>query len=216
MSENCTCGSPVSPDDRNCPHCGKPLSPEQAAAEARAAAEEQAEKEKEERRERELWERRPTFGGVLLYTTLISASMAVIAQDLISSATVSAALLSLAVSLWAGFSAVMLFHWKFPGVLSLSLARKIGTLAGLVMMIIAVSLDEFGSLTEWPREPIEGAVAYFQAQPVAARLASSVTPLWSKAIVMQTCALSFCVIHAVAATLGGLVAHSIFRRGPTD
>lgn len=214
MSENCTCGSPVSPDDTNCPHCGKPLTPEQAAAEARAAAEEQA--TEQEQRERDPWERRPTFTGVLLYTTLISAGMAVIAQDLISSATVSAALLSLGVSLWAGFTAVMLFHWKFPGVLSVSLARKIGTIAGLAMMIIAVALDELGSLTVWPREPIEGAFAYFQAQPVAARLASSVTPLWSAAIVMQTCALSFAAIHAVAAMLGGLVAHSIFRRRPTD
>lgn len=218
MPENCTCGSPVSPDDRNCPHCGRPLSPEQAARE-QAEAREQAAREEAEARElaeaRNLLERGPwaprySTEGVLLFNTLIPACTAVAVQDLVAGATISATLLSLCISLWAGFAAVMLFHWKFPKFLYPDLARGLGTITGMLMVLIAGVLDAFSTRVEWPIKFVMGAAVYVEALPITARLASGMSPESSLGLALVVCAVLFIIFHTVAATLGSIIAILIF------
>lgn len=215
MPEHCTCGSPVSPDDSNCPLCGKPLSPEQAALEARAEAE-QARAAEQKKNEREPWERRQTLKGVLFYTTVIPACVAVIVQDLVGAATVSAALLSLCVSVWAGFAPVLLFHLKFPHALYPNLAYKMGMAAGIIMMLIAIALGQFGPLTKWPLVYIIDAAPHVETLPVVARLTSGMTPRWSSLVVLQVVAASFGFFHSAAAILGSVIAMWIFPHRPDD
>ena len=218
MPEDCTCGSPVSPDDTNCPHCGKPLSPEQAARE-QAEARERAAREQAEAREvaeaRELlergpWEPRYSTQGVLLFNTLIPACTAVALQDLVAAATISAELLSLCISLWAGFAAVILFHWKFPKYLYPDLARGLGTITGMLMVLIAGVLDAFSTRVEWPIKSVMEAAAYVEAHSIAARLASGMTPEWRLMLAVLACLSAFALVHTVAATLGSIIAISIF------
>ena len=211
MPEHCTCGSPVSPDDSNCPLCGKPLSPEQAAAEA-----EQARAAEQKKQEREPWERRQTLKGVVFYTTAIPACAAVIVQDLVGAATVPAVLLSFCVSVWAGFVPVLLFHLKFPHALYPNLAYQMGLFAGIIMMLIAIALGMFGSLTKWPMGYIVEAAPHIMTHPVVTRLTSGMTPWWSTVVVLHIVSASFGLIHSAAALMGSVIAMWVFPHRPDD
>lgn len=213
MPEHCTCGSPLAPDDTNCPRCGKPLSPEQAereAAEARELAEKLRELEEAEKHlARGPWEPNCSTQGVLLNTTLIPACAAVIVQNHLAAATIPAALLALFVSLWAGFAAVTLYHWKFPKFLYPDMARLLGTITGLLVVLVAGGLDAFSSVADWPLRSLLAATAYLHALPIIARLASWFSPEWSLLPALSICFLSFGLFHAVAATLGSIIASAV-------
>lgn len=220
MTDSCTCGSSVSPDDKTCPHCGKPLSPEQAAAEQQAAAEERAATEAQataqEQRGRDPFRRRPSLDGALLYPTVISGCVAVIVQDLVGGATVLASLVSLCVTLWAGFSAVLLFHLRFPYVLSRLLAYRMGLHTGIIMLVIAFVLGKFGSLTKWPIGYIVEAAPSIEALPVVAQLTSGMTPRVSSFVVVEAVSVLFGFFHTLVAVLGSFIAISLFPPRPRD
>lgn len=213
MPEDCTCGSPVSPDDTNCPHCGRPLSPEQAereAAEAREIAAKLRELEEAEKHfARGPWAPNCSALGVLVNTTLIPACAAVIVQNHVAAATIPATLLTLCVSLWAGFAAVTLYHWKFPKFLYPDMARFLGVITGLLVVIISWVLDAFSAVADWPLRSLLHATAYVQTLPIAARLPPWVTPDQSVLLALSICALSFGFFHAIAATLGSIIASAI-------
>lgn len=225
MADNCTCGSPVSPDDRTCPNCGKPLDPEQEAAEEQAAAEQAAAAaELAARVERYLawreslrlpFRRGSILNGTLFYATMIPACAGVVVQELVSSAT-SSALLSHCVSLWAGVFAVLLFRLRLPTTLYPILARQMGLFTGLMMATIGIVLSEFASLTEWPAVYAEEAVAYIETLPVVARLTSWMDPRLVSIAVGQTHAISFVIVHIGVAVLGSAIAFSMFCKWPPD
>lgn len=230
MTDNCTCGSPISPDDRNCPNCGKPLDPEQAAAEEQAAeeqaaAEQAAAAERAARVERYVawreslrlpFRRGSILNGTLFYTTMIAACTGVVVQELVGSAKISGALLSHCVSLWAGVLAVLLFRLRLPTTLYPILARQMGLFTGLMMATIGIVLSEFASLTEWPAVYGEETVAYIKALPVVARLTSWMDPQLVSIAVRQTHAISFLLVHVGAAVLGSAIAFSMFCKWPPD
>lgn len=226
MTDNCTCGSPVSPDDRTCPNCGKPLDPEQEAAEEQAAEEQAAAAaELAARVERYLawreslrlpFRRGSILNATLFYTTMIPACAGVVVQELVGSATISGALLSHCVSLWAGALAVLLFRLRLPTTLYPILARQMGLFTGLVMATIGIVLSEFASLTEWPAVYAEETVAHIKTLPVVARLSSWMDPRLVSIAVGQTHAISFFLVHMIAAVLGSAIAFSMFCKWPPD
>ncbi len=225
MTDNCTCGSPISPDDRTCPNCGKPLDPEQEAAEEQAAAEQAAAAaELAARVERFVawreslrlpFRRGSILNATLFSTTMIPACAGVVVQELVSSAT-SSALLSHCVSLWAGFFAVLLFRLRLPTTLYPILARQMGLFTGLMMGTIGIVLSEFASLTEWPGVYAEETVAYIKTLPVVAQLTSWMDPRLVSIAVGQTHAISFVIVHIGAAILGSAIAFSMFCKWPPD
>lgn len=207
MTEHCTCGSTLSPDDTHCPKCGRPLSAEQAARDEAEA------RDVEEARyllETGPWEPNYSTAGVLVHTTMIPACMGVIVQNLVVVPTIWGALLSLCVSLGAGFTAVMLFCWKFPRFHYPGLVRSFGTITGFAMVLIGVALGGVSSRAEWPMETLVGAGSYLQELPITARLASWATPQWAANIVVLTAAVLLYICHAVAAMLGSIIAGAIF------
>ena len=207
MPEDCTCGSPLSPDDTHCPKCGKPLSPEQAArdeAEARDVAEARY------LLETGPWEPNYSTSGVMFHTIMIPACMAVIVQNLVVAPMIWGALLSLCVSLCAGFTAVMLFSWKFPRFHYPGLVLSFGMITGFAMVLIGVALNVVSSPAEWPMQSLMGAGEYLKELPIAARLAAWATPQWAANIVVLTAVLLLYICHAVAAALGSIIAGAIF------
>lgn len=220
MTDHCTCGSSVSSDDKACPHCGKPLAPKQAAAEQQAAADEQAATEAQataqEQRDRDPFRRSPSLDGALLYPTVISACVAVIVQDFVGGATVLDSLVSLCVTLWAGFSSVLLFHLRFPGVLSPLLAYRMGLHTGIIMLVLAFVLGKFGSLTKWPIGYIVEAAPSIQALPVVAQLTSGMTPRVSSFVVIEAVSVLCGFFHTAVAVLGSVIAFALFPQRPRD
>ena len=212
MTYHCTCGSPVSQDDTTCPHCGKPFGTEQA--QEQPEAEEQP--AKQEQPDYDPWVPRHILNGALLYTVLIPASIAVIVHDLVGAASVSAVLISFGVSLWAGFLSVTLFHWKYPSVLDVVLARGLGMLAGLVISLIETVFRMFGVPTEYLDDYLVLSNAYIETIPVVIRMSSSLDPELASSLVLQISLLTGCILHALTATVGGLVAIAIYRRRRKD
>lgn len=204
MTDNCTCGSPLSADDEACPHCGKPVGPEQSVPE-----ESEESKEPEERLEPSgLRVEKPlsdVFVGAVLYSAMIPASIAVMLQDLIGSATPVTTLLSLAVSLFAGFFTVTLVRWAFRTARYARFPFDMGKLAGLMIVVLALGLSTFGELTGAPKEFVEVAVAYLERLPIGVRLSSQMTPELFSALATQAAYLSFALFHLVAAMVGSII-----------
>lgn len=204
MTDHCTCGSPLSADDKACPHCGKPVGPEQSVPE-----ESQKSEEPEERLEPSgLRAEKPlsdVFVGAVLYSALIPASTAVMVQDLIGSATITTTLLSLAVSLVAGFCTVTLVRWAFRTARYARFPFDMGKLTGLMIVVLALGLSSFGELTAAPNEYVEVAVAYLERLPSIAEVSSQMTPELFSALATQAGYLSFALFHLVAAMLGSII-----------
>lgn len=206
MTYHCTCGSPVSQDDKACPQCGKPFGAEQA----------QEQPATQEQPDYYPWEPRHILKGALLYTVLIPAGIAVIVHDLVGAATFSAILLSFGVTLWAGFLGVTLFHWKYPSVLDVYLARILGTMIGLMTSVIEMTFRIVDAPAEYLHEYLELSNAYFETLPVVVRMFSSLDPELASSLVLQISLISGCVFQAAAATVGSLVAIAIYRRRRKD
>ena len=159
---------------------------------------------------------RHILNGALIYTALIPACIAVIVHDLVGAASVSAVLISFGVSLWAGFLSVTLFHWKYPSVLDVVLARGLGMLAGLVISLIETVFRMFGVPTEYLDDYLVLSDAYIETIPVVIRMSSSLDPELASSLVLQISLLTGCILHALAATVGGLIAIAIYRRRRKD
>lgn len=221
MTEHCICRSPVSPDDGTCQHSGKPLDPEQAAADEQAAAEEEPAATEEQAAARKKpvrppRKRGPSLRAAMLRNAAITACAGIIVQDLVGSATVSGALLSQCVSLWSGFFAVLRFQWKFPIMLYPYFAKRLGADTAFMMILIAVVLSESASLTDWPVVYGEETAAYIETLPVVARLTSGMEPRWVPVAVLSTYAILFAIVHMGAAVLGSTIAFSMFCKRPRD
>lgn len=158
--------------------------------------------------------------GFMLYTTLIPAAVAVIVVDLIGPATLPNILLSHLLALWAGFSAVWLFHLKYRNSLSPRLARSMGMITGLMIMALGMVLGPFialaakGEVREWPLMYLVLLAEYLNALPVAARLSSSMTPEAFTILLLTVCMIPFTLFHFVAATLGSAIAIWMFPQRP--
>ena len=204
MTDHCTCGSPLSAEDKACPNCGKPVGPEQSVPEE--SQESQEPKERLEpsglRVEKPLSD---VFVGAVLYSAAIPASGAVMLQDLIGSATLTTTLLSLAVSLGAGFFTVRLVRWAFRTARYPKFPFDMGKLTGLMIVVLALGLSTFGELTATPNEYVEVTVAYLERLPAMAQVTSQMTPELFSALATQAGYLSFALFHLVAAMLGSII-----------
>lgn len=201
MTDHCTCGSPLSADDEACPHCGKPLGPEQSVPEKKEEPEERLEPSGL-RAEKAISD---VYVGSVLYSTLIPASSAVMLQDFIGSATLPAALVSLAVSLLAGFWSVTLVRWAFRTARYARFPFDMGKLTGLMVAVIALGLSIFGELTEAPKEYAAVAGTYLKSLPIAVRLSSQMTPELFSGVANHIAYLSFLLFHVAAAMLGSII-----------
>lgn len=201
MTDNCTCGSPLSPEAEACPHCGKPVGPEQSVPEKKEEPEERLEPSGL-RTEKAISD---VFVGAVLYSTLIPASTAVLLQDFIGSASLTATLVSLAVSLLAGFYTVTLVRWTFRTARYAKFPFDMGKLTGLMIVVIALALSINGELTEAPKEYVATAVAYLEGLPSVARVSSQMTPELFSALADQIAYLSFFLFHLVAAMIGSVI-----------
>lgn len=220
MTEQCTCGSPISPDAGTCQHSGKQLDPEQAAEEQAAAEEDPAATEEQaaprKKPVRPPAKRGPSLRAAMLRNAVITACAGIMVQDLVGSATITGALLSQCVSLWSGFFAVLLFQRRFPTVLYPNLAKRLGLDTGFMMILIAVVLSESASLIDWPVGYGEETAAYIETLPVVARLTSGMEPRWVPLAVLSIYSSLFALAHMFAAVFGGAIAFSMYSKRPPD
>lgn len=201
MTDHCTCGSPLSADDKACPQCGKPVGPEQSVPEESQEPEERLEPSGL-RAEKPLAD---VFVGAVLYSTMIPASSAVMLQDLIGSATLTTTLLSLTVSLVAGFCTVTLVRWAFRTARYAKFPFDMGRLTGLMIVVLALGLSSFGELTAAPREFVEVTVECLATLPIGVRVSSQMTPELFAALANQAGYVSFLFFHLAAAMLGSII-----------